>query len=69
VVTAWIDLFGEPVGQGTVSGGAYALTVPQYGGQSFAGRTLTFKLGGLDASETGVWKQGGGDELTLTATG
>jgi hypothetical protein len=67
-VTARVAAFLEPVGEGTVSNGSYFLTVPQYGSESFASRTITFRLGAFDAAEAGTWLAGGGDELNLTAS-
>lgn len=53
------------VGEGTVTGGVYSLLVHQREGGSFAGKTVRFKLGDLDAGQTGVWEAGAGHELNL----
>ena len=68
VVTAWIQGFVVPVEEGVVSGGNYVLQVPQYGNTSFIGKTVTFKVGGLDAQQTTVWRFGEADVLNLTAS-
>ena len=62
-VTAWID--GDQVAATNASGGEYSLLVDQ-GDSSFAGKTVSFKVGGADATETASWMQGGGDVLNLT---
>ncbi len=68
-VTAWVEGFREPVGDTTVSGGLYFFRVFQYGDESFAGKTVTFKVGGLDALETATWESGGSTpRLNLTAS-
>ena len=66
MVTAWVG--GAEVANTTVTGGNYTLIVDQ-GDQSFAGETITFQVGGMDAMETATWMQGGGDELNLTSSG
>ena len=66
MVSAWVG--GAEVASATVMDGNYILIVDQ-GDQSFAGETITFQVGGMDAMETGMWLQGGGDELNLTSSG
>ncbi len=34
---------------------------------AFSGKTVTFKIGDLDANESGIWAVGGGGRLDLTA--
>ena len=68
VITAWIQGFLVPVGEGVVSGGNYDLQVPQYGNEPFSGKTVTFKVGGLDANQTAVWRTGEGTILDLAAS-
>ena len=68
VVTAWLAAFLEPLDEGTVSNGSFVLTIPQYGAESFAGETLTFRVGDFDAAETAIWKAGGVSALNLTAS-
>jgi cobalamin biosynthesis Mg chelatase CobN len=63
-VTAWVD--GTQAGSDTVTGGSYSLLVDQ-GEGSFAGKTVSFKVGGFDAAETTTWEQGGATVLNLTA--
>ena len=53
------------VGEATVINGAYLLLVSQIQGSNIAGKTITFKVDGVDAPSTAVWQQGGGDELNL----
>ena len=64
-VTAWVD--GAQAGAGTVSGGSYSLLVDQ-GEGSFAGKTVSFMIGGFDAAETATWEQGGATVLDLIAS-
>jgi hypothetical protein len=64
-VTAWID--GEQVAATNASGGEYSLLVDQ-GDSSYAGKTVSFKVGGANADESAPWMQGGGDVLDLNAT-
>ena len=64
-VTAWVD--DAEVASTTVGGGSYTLVVDQ-GDLSFAGKTIAFRVDGNDAGQTATWTQGGGDQLTLTAT-
>jgi len=64
-VTAWID--GAQVASTTASGGEYNLLVDQ-NDDSFAGKTVSFKVSGANAAETADWLQGGGDVLDLVAT-
>ncbi len=61
-VTAWID--GEQVAATNASGGEYSLLVDQ-GDSSFAGKTVSFKVSGANATQTAPWMQGGGDVLNL----
>ena len=63
-VTAWID--GEQVASTNASGGDYSLIVDQ-GDSSFAGKTVSFKVSGANATEAAPWMQGGGDVLNLTS--
>ncbi len=67
VVTVWIQEFSAPVDQAVVSDGSYLIQVPQYGSASFAGKTVTFKVGSLNARETAIWMSLSVDELNLTA--
>jgi hypothetical protein len=68
-VTAWVDGFSKPVGEGVVSLGSYNLKVFQFGTTSFSGRTITFKIGESAASETGIWQSFGADVVNLTVEG
>ena len=63
-VTAWVD--GEQVAATNASGGQYVLQVESTTG--YAGKTVSFKVSGANASQTIVWEEGGGDILYLTAT-
>jgi len=63
-VTAWVE--GKQVASATVSGGKYTMSVDQ-GNQSFAGKQVSFKVGGNDAAQTAIWAFGGGDVVDLTA--
>ncbi|SVB80730.1 uncharacterized protein METZ01_LOCUS233584, partial [marine metagenome] len=62
-ITAWID--GDQVASTTASGGEYSLLVEPEGDASFAGKTVSFKVSGVDATETATWSQGGGDVIDL----
>jgi hypothetical protein len=64
-VTAWID--GRQAASTTVSGGSYTILVDQ-GDASFAGKRVSFQVGGNDAAQSTTWSIGGGDELNLAAT-
>ena len=55
------------VGQTTVTKGEFVVNASQPSGQSFAGKTVTFTIGGKDARQTGKWRQGGATILDLTA--
>ena len=68
-VTAWVDGFSEPVGEGVVSLGSYNLKVFQFGTTSFSGRTITFKVGESAAAETGTWQSFGADVVNLSVEG
>ncbi len=66
-VTAWVAEFSEPVATAVVADGQYKVSMFQYGKSSFAGRTITFKIGEADAQETGTWESFGADLLNLIA--
>ena len=55
-------------GEATVKKGEYVLNAGQPSGQSFAGKTVTFTIGGKDVRQTGTWRQGEATILDLTAT-
>ena len=60
----------HPSGQeGVVASGAYNLKVFQFGTTSFSGRTITFKIGGFTANETGTWQAFGADVVGLAVEG
>jgi len=65
-VSALID--GEEVVSIEASNGQYALVVSQPPGGAFAGKSVSFKVGGSEAVEKGTWEADGGAELNLTAT-
>ena len=68
-VTAWID--GEQVAAANASGGNYTIQIDQ-GDSSYAGKTVSFKVGGAEVADTVEWIQGGGTVLNLagvTASG
>ena len=54
-------------GQAKVMKGEFVVNASQPSGQSFAGKTVTFTVGGKDARQTGTWQQGGATILDLTA--
>ena len=69
VITAWVEEFSEPVGEGVSAGGSYNLKVFQFGTTSFSGRTITFKIGAFTANETGTWQTFGADVVGLAIEG
>jgi hypothetical protein len=62
-VTAWVD--GRQAASTTVYGGSYVIPVDQ-GDGSFAGKRVSFQVGGNDAAQSATWSFGGTDELNLT---
>ena len=64
-VTLWTDGYSEPLAKSRVSDGTYTLLVPQYGFNSFEGRSLLFKVDNLTAEPTASWSAGGADLLDL----
>ncbi|MCH8349881.1 MAG: hypothetical protein J4N78_07275 [Chloroflexi bacterium] len=69
VVTAWVADFSEPVATAVVADGQYKVSVFQFGSKSFAGTTITFKIGDLEAPQTASWEFGGVGIVNLTAGG
>jgi hypothetical protein len=57
------------VATATVKDGQYVVSVFQYGKSSFAGKTITFKIGGMRARQTGTWESFGAEAINLTAGG
>lgn len=55
-------------GKTNVADGQFIVIAQQPSGESFAGREVTFTIGGLDVPQSGVWQQGGGDVLNLAAS-
>jgi hypothetical protein len=64
-VMAGID--GETAGSTTTNGGNYRIDVVQPVGKSFAGRMVTFAVGGVTAAQTATWEAGAVTTLNLTA--
>ena len=65
VVTALVD--EAEAATGTVDAvGSYVLLLEDAVG--YAGNTVAFQIGGVDADQTAAWEDGGGTELDLTAT-
>ena len=66
-ISAWVG--GVEAGSTTTTddGGTYSILVGQ-GETSLAGQTITFLIDGLSASQSATWMEGGGDELTLSAS-
>ena len=69
MITAWVEGFLEPVGEGVVAAGSYNLKAFQLGTVSFWGRTIIFKIGESTANETGIWQSFGADVVNLTIEG
>jgi len=63
VVTAWID--GAQVATTTASSGNYVIKVAG----NYDGKTVSFKIGDVQASKTGTWTAMGNIKLDLAATG
>ena len=66
VVAALVD--GIQVPAKSVVDVSYPVLLVESTTESFAGKTVTFTIGGIQASETAVWQQGEVTELNLTAT-
>jgi hypothetical protein len=67
-VTAWVDGVAVPGASGVVAAGRYNLQVLQPDGVSYLGKSVKFKVGAADATQSQNWVQGGADVLNLTAT-
>ena len=65
VVAALVD--GRQVTAKSVSGGSYPVLLVEPDGDSFAGKIVTFTIGGFPAAETAFWIQGEVTELNLSA--
>jgi hypothetical protein len=50
--------YTSAVGTGTVANGSYVMNIPQYGTESFAGKTLTCKIESNDTWQTATWLKG-----------
>ena len=50
--------YTSPVGTGTVANGSYVMNISQYGTESFAGKTITFKIESNDTWQTSTWLNG-----------
>lgn len=68
-VTAWIDNVQVPGASVLVIDDRYTLLLGQPGGVAYAGKTVRFKVGNSDATQSQPWEQGGATVLNLTATG
>ena len=66
VVAALVD--GRQVAAKSVSGGSYPVLLVEPDNASFAGKTVTFTIGGIPANETALWIQGEVTELNLSAS-
>jgi len=64
-VSAWID--GHVVAKTTIEGGKYTLMVEQPQRQSYAGKTVTYQVGGVQTGERRKWEQGGTTVVNLHA--
>jgi len=51
------------------TGGSYKFRIHQPPGQSFAGKEITFKVGGFSALATATWEAGGENLLNLRTPG
>ena len=66
VVAALVD--GRQVAAKAVSDGSYPVLLVEPNADSFAGKTVTFTIGGIPADQTVLWAQGEVTNLNLTAT-
>ena len=66
VVAALVD--GRQVAAKSVSGGSYPVLLVEPANDSFAGKIVTFTIGGIPANETALWTQGEVTQLNLSAT-
>ena len=66
-ITAWID--GGLVATTATANGSYSFNVIQPGGSNFAGKTVTFKVDGIEAAETAIWSAGSQSTQNLTSPG
>ena len=64
-VSAWID--GHVVAKTTVEGGKYKLAVRQPYGQSYAGKSVTYRVGGVQTGERRNWTPSGDTVVNLFA--
>ncbi|MDA1272335.1 MAG: Ig-like domain-containing protein [Chloroflexi bacterium] len=55
-------------GEVKVKNGKYTIQASQPSGQNFSGKKVTFTVGGVDAGQTGTWRQGDAIELNLNAS-
>jgi len=68
LVTASVAGTAVAKASAAVAGGKYTILVEQPEGSAFAGKTVKFKIGSSDASQSATWEQGGASVLNLTAT-
>ena len=66
-VTVWVTDYSGPVGTGTTASGNYSVLAHQHGTASFNGKTLMFKIDGIETGETGVWEAGNATILAISA--
>jgi hypothetical protein len=66
LLTAWVE--GTQAGAATANNGdgTYSMLVEQPAGIAYSGKTILFKIGGVDATQTAIWEQGGANILNLT---
>ena len=64
-VTAYLDGVPDSAAGTTGTDGRYVIKIVQRSSTLFAGRKITFKIGGRDGSPTAVWISGAADELNL----
>ena len=64
-ITAWID--GHEVGKSRLRGGNYTVFVEQPQGRSYAGRTVTYRVGEVQTGERRDWQRGGSTVVNLNA--
>jgi hypothetical protein len=68
LVTAWVDNVQVPGASVAVANGRYTLQVLQPDGVVYAGKSVKFKVGTADATQSQNWVQGDATILNLTAT-
>jgi hypothetical protein len=65
IITAWID--GRAVARKRSKGGRFTVKIEQPQGQSYAGRTVTFRVGQVQTGLRRNWRPGGNSDIQVHA--